>query len=46
MTPLLDNRGAAIYRDLIGSANWAMTLGRFNIQYATQMMSHFSMVAP
>jgi hypothetical protein len=42
-TPLLDDRGAAIYRGLIGSANWAVTLGRFDIQYATQMMSRFSM---
>jgi hypothetical protein len=42
-TPLLDNRGAAIYRGLIGSANWAVTLGCFDSQYATQMMSRFSM---
>jgi hypothetical protein len=42
-TPLIDDRGASIYRGLIGSANWAVTLGRFDIQYATQMMSRFSM---
>jgi hypothetical protein len=42
-TPLLDNRGAAIYQGLIGSANWAITLGCFDIQYATQMMSRFCM---
>jgi lipopolysaccharide assembly outer membrane protein LptD (OstA) len=42
-TPLLDNRGAAMYRGLIRSANWAVILGRFNIQYATQTMSRFSM---
>jgi hypothetical protein len=42
-TPLLDNRGAAIYQGSIGSANWAMTLGCFDIQYTTQMMSCFSM---
>ena len=42
-TPLLDNRGAAIYRGLIGSANWAIILGRLDIQYATQTMSRFSM---
>jgi hypothetical protein len=42
-TPLLDNRGAAIYQSLIRSANWAVTLGQFDIQYATQMMSRFSM---
>jgi hypothetical protein len=42
-TPLLDDRGGSIYRGLIGSANWAVTLGRFDIQYATQMLSRFSM---
>jgi hypothetical protein len=41
--PLLDNRGASIYRGLIGSANWAITLGHFDIQYVTQTMSRFSM---
>jgi hypothetical protein len=41
--PLLANRGAVIYRGLIGSANWGVTLGRFDIQYATQMISRFSM---
>ena len=34
-TPLLDARGAALYHGLVGSANWAVTLGCFNIQYAT-----------
>jgi hypothetical protein len=42
-TPLLDARGAALYRGLVGSANWAVTLGRFDIQYATQVMSRYSM---
>ena len=42
-TPLLDARGAALYRGLVGSANWAVTLGRFDIQYATQTMSWYSM---
>jgi hypothetical protein len=42
-TPLLDKRGAAIYWGFIGSAKWAVTLGHFDIQYATQMMSRFSM---
>jgi hypothetical protein len=41
--PLLDDRGAAIYQGLIGSENWAVMLGRFAIQYLTQMMSRFSM---
>ena len=38
-TPLLDARGGSLYRGLIGSANWAITLGCFNIQYATQTLS-------
>jgi hypothetical protein len=44
--PLLDNRGATLYHRLIGSANWAVILGRFDIiQYATQTMSQFSMAS-
>ena len=42
-TPLLDARGAALYHGLVGSANWAVTLGRFDIQYVTQAMSWYSM---
>ena len=42
-TPLLDARGASIYHGLIGSANWAITLGRFDVQYATQVLSRYSM---
>ena len=42
-TPLLDLRGAALYHELIRSANWAVTLGRFDIQYATQTLSRYSM---
>ena len=38
-TPLLDARGGSLYRGLIGSANWAITLGHFDIQYATQTLS-------
>ena len=38
-TPLLNARGGSLYRGLIGSANWAITLGHFNIQYATQTLS-------
>ena len=42
-TPLLDARGESIYHSLISSANWAITLGRFDIQYATQTLSRYSM---
>jgi hypothetical protein len=38
-TPLLDAMGAAKFWALVDSANWAVTLGCFDIQYATQMMS-------
>ena len=34
-TPLLNARGASLYHGLIGSTNWAITLGHFDIQYAT-----------
>jgi hypothetical protein len=36
-------REASIYRGLIGSANWMITLGRFDIHYATGALAHFSM---
>ena len=42
-TPLLDARGASIYCGLIGSANWAIMLGCFDVQYATQVLSQYSM---
>ena len=42
-TPLLDARGGSLYCGLIGSANWAITLGRFDIQYAMQTLSRYSM---
>ena len=31
------------YRVIIGSLNWAITLGRFDIQYATTTMARYSM---
>jgi len=42
-SPLLDNREASQFRALIGSANWIITLGQFDICYAVQAMSHFNM---
>ena len=42
-TPLLDARGGSLYRGLIASANWAITLGHFDIQYVTQTLSRYSM---
>ena len=42
-TPMLSTEDAAKYRALIGSANWIVTLGRFDIAYATNTLSRFSM---
>jgi len=43
LTPLMDAKHASLYRALIGSANWLITLGRFNIHYATNALSQFAM---
>jgi hypothetical protein len=42
-TPLLDDKHASKYRGLVGSANWIITLGRFDIAYATMALARFSM---
>ena len=42
-TELLDADTASKYRALIGSANWIITLGRFDIQFATQTLSRYAM---
>ena len=34
----------AQFRALVGSANWCITLGRFDIAFATQSLAHFNMV--
>ena len=39
----LGPKEASLYRGLIGSANWMITLGRFDIHYATGAMARFSM---
>ena len=41
-TPLLGDDKHSIYRMLIGSAQWAVTLGRFDIAYAVSTMARFS----
>jgi hypothetical protein len=40
---LLEPKDITIFRGLIGSANWAITLGRYDIHYATNSLSRFSM---
>ena len=42
-SPLLDSDGALKYRAMIGSANWVITLGRFDVHFATQSLARFSM---
>ena len=44
-SPLLSPLDASKYRSIIGSLNWIITLGRFDIQYSTMSLSRFS-VAP
>ncbi|MCY7390403.1 MAG: Ty1/Copia family ribonuclease HI, partial [Leptolyngbyaceae cyanobacterium CAN_BIN12] len=38
----LDEKECSIYRGLIGFANWIITLGRFDIAYATNVLARFS----
>ena len=42
-TPLLNTKGISQFRMLTGSAQWAITLGRMDIGYATTMLSRFNM---
>jgi hypothetical protein len=42
-SPLLDNLHGSKYHALIGSANWIITLGRFDIAYATMALARYSM---
>ena len=42
-SPLLNKRDHSKYRSLIGCANWLVTLGQFDIAYAVNAYSRFSM---
>jgi hypothetical protein len=42
-TDLLDPKQSSIYRGLIGSANWVVTLGRFDIAYAVNNLARYCM---
>ena len=42
-TPFLDPIKHSQYRSLVGCANWLVTLGRFDIAYATNTFSRFGM---
>ena len=41
-TNILDNQQIPVYQMLIGCAQWAITLGHFDIQYATMILSRYS----
>ena len=42
-SPFCGPRDASKYRGMVGSCNWLITLGRFDINFATQALSRFSM---
>ncbi len=42
-SPMLSQQDASKYRGIIGSCNWLVTLGCFDICYATNTMARFSM---
>ena len=42
-SPLCTEKEATLYRSMIGSANWAVTLGRFDITFALQSLARFGM---
>ena len=42
-SPLLDAITATKYRAILGSANWCVTLGRFDVAYATNTLARYSM---
>jgi len=39
----LSSQDASVFRGLIGSANWLITIGRLDIHYATNALSRFAM---
>ena len=42
-SPILSDDDASKFRSIIGSLNWLITLGRFDVHYATNSLSRFSM---
>jgi hypothetical protein len=41
---LLTSEMATQYRAIIGSLNWEITIGRFDLMYATNTLIHFSLI--
>ena len=42
-SPLLGHEDISKYRTMLGSANWIVTLGRFDIAYATSTLARYSL---
>ena len=42
-TPLIPPETISLYQSLLGSANWIITLGRFDISFAINTLSRYSM---
>ncbi|HEY9297802.1 MAG TPA: reverse transcriptase domain-containing protein, partial [Phormidium sp.] len=42
-TPLVPSEKISLYQSLLGSANWVITLGRFDICYAINTLSRYAM---
>ncbi len=42
-SPLCDSEQASIFRSFIGSLNWIITLGRFDVHHATMSLARFNM---
>ncbi len=42
-SPFLNEDLSSIYRGITGSLNWLLTLGRFDIAYATSTLARFNM---
>ena len=42
-TPLVGPKDITLFKSLLGSANWIITLGRFDIAYAVNTLSRYSM---
>ena len=41
-TPILDAEQHSRYRSMVGSLNWTITIGRFDIQYAVTTLARYS----
>ena len=42
-SPLLGPKDSSLYRGMLGSANWAVTLGRFDCAFAVNNLARYSM---